>query len=190
MYKKKVLMAVLGTLLLLILLAWHPWGLLLYHGDGKFSDKLFFYPRYRVRFADVPLNEAGEHHFHFGGLPNQETTLMLYVKGPHADWKNENFLTHFPVTLEAKLTDGQGNIACQAIGRPAGGNRDGVWVLMSGLVAGYWHYRCTSVRVSPFKTYDLMIRVTDVGPQSRKTSTENEYPFPLHISHELPLTPE
>ena len=166
--RKTILLAVLGTLLLLILLAWRPWGLFLYYGDGKFSDELFFYPRYWVGFADIPLNEEGEHHFHFGGLPNEEMSLILYVKTDQANRGNENSLTHFPVTLEAKLTDGKGNVACHAIGRPADGSRDGIWVLMSGGETGYWHYQCNFVRVSSFTVYDLMIRVTDVGPQANR----------------------
>jgi hypothetical protein len=166
--KTKILLALLGASLLLILVVWRPWGLFLYHGDGKFSDELFFHPRYWVRFADIPLNEPSEHHFHFGGLPNEEMNLVLYVKGAHANGENTDSLTHFPVTLEVKLTDGKGNIACHATGRPANGNRDGVWVLMSGGETGYWHYQCTFVRMSPFRTYDLMIRVTDVGSQAGK----------------------
>jgi len=166
--KNKAPVAVLGTLLLLILLVWRPWGFLLYHGDGKFSDELFFHPRYWVRFPDISLNQPDEHHFRFGGLPSGEMNLVLYVKGAKPGSENRDSLTHLPVTLEAKLTDEKGNVACQATGRPADGNRDGIWVLMSGGETGYWHYQCTTVRVSPFKVYDLTIHVADVGPQTNE----------------------
>ena len=96
--------------------------------------------------------------------------LILYVRGEHAKWEDRESLTHFPVTIEARLSDGKGNVVCCfASGRPADGNRDGIWVLMSGHdEAGYWHYQCNGVRVSPFKTYDLMIRVADVGAGADK----------------------
>jgi hypothetical protein len=161
--KLKYVLAIVGTLLVLILIAWSPWSALLYHGDGKFSDELFFYPRYWVRFAEIPINEPGEHHFRFRGIPNEEVSLVLYVKGDLANWENRNSLVSFPANIEARLTDGNGNTVCHALGRPADANRDGVWVLMSGPgEAGYWHYQCNFVRVSVFKSYDLMIRVADV----------------------------
>jgi hypothetical protein len=161
----RYLAAILGTLLLLILIAWSPWSALLYQGDGKFSDELFFYPRYRVRFSEIALNEPSEHHFRFQGMPSEEMGLVLYVKGGLAKWDYRKFLLSFPATIEASLTDGKGRVACHAKGRPADGNMDGVWVLMSGPgEAGYWHYECNSVRISRFRTYDLMIRVTDVSP--------------------------
>jgi hypothetical protein len=41
-------------------------------------------------------------------------------------------------------------------------------VLMSGGETGYWHYQCNFVPVSSFRVYDLMIRLTDVGPQANR----------------------
>ena len=92
-------------------------------------------------------------------------SLILYVKADRPFWENRNFLTSFPATIEATLTDGSRDVVCFAYGRPADANRDGVWVLMSGqFEAGYWHYQCNFVRVSRFRSYDLMIRISDVGP--------------------------
>jgi hypothetical protein len=163
--KRNYLLAILGTLALLILIAWSPWSALFFRGDGKFSDELIFYPRYWVRFADIPLNEVGEHHFRFRGIPHEEMSLILYFKGITARWENRESLMNFQATIEAKLTDGQGKIACHASGRPADGNRDGIWILMSGPgEAGFWHHQCNFVPLSPFRSYDLMIRITDVGP--------------------------
>lgn len=94
-------------------------------------------------------------------------SLVLYVKGDRAKWVNRQSLVSLPVTIEAKLTDGKGNVVCHASGQPADANTDGVWVLMSGPgEAGYWHYQCNFVRVSPFKSYDLMIRVADVDSRA------------------------
>jgi hypothetical protein len=92
----KFVFAILGALLFLILIAWSPWSALLYHGDGKFSDGLFFYPRYWVSFAEIPLNEPSEHNFRFQGMPNEEMALILYVKREHGKWENQNSLVSFP----------------------------------------------------------------------------------------------
>jgi hypothetical protein len=40
-------------------------------------------------------------------------------------------------------------------------------MMSGGGEAGYWHYQCNDVRVSTFKTYDLMIRV-DASPGTEK----------------------
>jgi hypothetical protein len=124
-------LAILGIIPLLILVAWSPWSALLFHGDGKFSDELFSYPRYWVRFGDIPLNEAGEYHFRFRGLPYEDMGLILYVKGGYP-WANSEPLENLQATIEASLTDAKGNAACRASGRPAAGNRDGIWVVMWG----------------------------------------------------------
>jgi len=154
---------------MLILVAWSPWSGLLYRGDGKLSDNLFFYPRYRLKFAEIPLSEANEYHFHFKGAPHEEMGLVLYVKGGLADWDYRHSLVNFPASIDAKLTNGKGNVVCHASGRPADANSEGVWVLMSGPgVAGYWHYQCNGFRVSTLETYRLTIRVTNVGPQAEK----------------------
>jgi hypothetical protein len=167
--KLKYVLAISGTLIMLILVAWSPWSGLLYRGDGKLSDNLFFYPRYRLKFAEIPLSEANEYHFHFKGAPHEEMGLVLYVKGGLADWDYRHSLVNFPASIDAKLTNGKGNVVCHASGRPADANSEGVWVLMSGPgVAGYWHYQCNGFRVSTLETYRLTIRVTNVGPQAEK----------------------
>ena len=165
LYLVAALAAIPLLIFLLILIAWSPWSRFRYHGDGMFSDELFFYPRYHVRFADIPLNQTGERHFHFRGMPNEEMSLLLYIR--NSDVKTEadrEPLMNLPTTIEATLKDATGNVVCHALGRPADGNRDGIWVLMSGPgEAAYWHYQCNFVQVSPNKTYDLTVRVADVG---------------------------
>jgi hypothetical protein len=86
-------------------------------------------------------------------------------------------LTQFPATIEAQLTDGKGKVACRAVGKPADTNKDGVWVLMSAPgEAGYWHYGCNFVPVSTFRSYDLMIRVTEVGAKRQQSRRDtNSY---------------
>jgi hypothetical protein len=146
-----------------------PWSGLLYRGDGKLSDNLFFYPRYKLKFAEIPLNEAAEYHFHFKGAPDEDMALVLYVKGDLADHDSRHSLVNYPASIDARLTDGKGNVVCHASGRPADSNSDGVWVLMGGSgVAGYWHYRCNGFRIWTFGTYDLRIQVTEVGPHAEK----------------------
>jgi len=168
--KKLILAITFVSIALLILYVWSPWDALRYHGDGKFSDRGFFsYPRYLVTFSDISLDENSENHFHFRGLPNEEMSLMLYVKDKRIDgWADRSPLEHLPVTIEAVLTDDKGLVSCRALGRPASSNENGIWVLMSDGGAAYWHRKCNFVQVHRNRTYDLAIRVTDVGQSGEK----------------------
>jgi len=168
--KKRFLTIVSVIVALLIVGAWSPWVSLRYHGDGQFSDRGFFnYPRYLVTFSDVQLSQTSEHHFRFRGLPNEEMTLMLLVKDRRVDtWADSAPLANLQVTIEAVLADDQGHIACRAYGRPRPSNEDGIWVLTWGGTVAYWHHQCNFVQVHPNRIYDLVIRVTDVGPDVEK----------------------
>jgi hypothetical protein len=61
------------------------------------------------------------------------------------------------------LTDDKGHVACRAYGRPAPSNQDGNWILTWSGAASYWHYQCNSIQTRPERTYDLLIRVSDVS---------------------------
>jgi hypothetical protein len=163
--KKLFLTATIVILALSAIGAWSPWNSHRYHGDGQFSDRGFFsYPRYVVTFSDIQLNQNGEYHFHFRGLPNEEMTLMLYVKDRQVGtWTDSAPLANLQVTIEAVLTDDEGQIACRADGRPAPSNGEGTWVLTWGGDVAYWHHKCSFVHVYPNRGYDLVIRVKDVG---------------------------
>lgn len=169
MTRRKLVLGAICAISLLIILFWIPWAKLRYHGDGTFSEGLLFRPRYVVHFSDIPLYQSGEHHFHFRGLPSEEMTLVLYVKDSRVDTFADRVpLENLETTIEATLKDEKGNVACHALGRPGAGNRDGIWVLMSGGEAGYWHYQCNPIQVFPDRRYDLMIRISDVGAQVEK----------------------
>jgi hypothetical protein len=154
-----------ATVALLAFVAWSPWASFRYHGDGQFSDRGFFrYPRYIVSFSGLPLDHAGEHHFHFRGLPNEEMSLALNVKDRRVDtWAETTPLANLQVTIESVLTDDKGHVACRAYGRPAPSNQDGNWILTWSGAASYWHYQCNSIQTRPERTYDLLIRVSDVS---------------------------
>jgi hypothetical protein len=168
--KKLLLTVVIVALALLALGAWSPWVPLRYQGDGKLSDRGFFsYPRYLVTFSDIQLSQTGEYHFHFRGLPNEEMTLMLYVKNVRVDtWADSAPLTNLQVNIEALLTDDKGHLACRAEGSPAPSNGEENWVLTFGGDAAYWHHRCNFVQVYPGRAYDLVIRVKNAGQAVKK----------------------
>ena len=71
---------------------------------------------------------------------------------------------------DASLTDDHGKETCHGSGQPDPGNRDGMWVLMSGGESGYWHWQCTHVRVHPNVSYTLVIRVTSAAQRTRRLS--------------------
>ena len=156
--KKLVLGITLGVFGALALIAWSPWSALRFRGDGKFSDGGFFsYPRYVLTFPDMPLYESGERRFHFHGLPDEEMSLLLYVKGSSGSEEERSRQTKLPTSIEAVLTDSHGKQICNATGRPADGNEDGIWVLRSGEGAAYWHWRCDDLQINSNYYYNLVI---------------------------------
>jgi hypothetical protein len=119
--------------------AWSPWDSFRYHGEGEYPDRGFFAnPRYVATFSGISLNEVSEHHFHFRGLPNEEMSLILCVNDRLAHTSAEREpLEHLKTTIEVSLTDDHGREACHDSGQPGSGERDGMWVLMSGGESGY-----------------------------------------------------
>lgn len=167
--RKAFLTATLGIVAFLILFAWSPWNAWRYRGDGRFSDRGFFaYPRYVVTLVDIPLSESGERRFHLHGLPTEEMTLLLYVKGSSGSMEERPRLTRVPVTIEAELTDSRGRGVCHASGRPKDSNEDGIWVLTSAAEAAYWHWQCNHVQLHSNETYNLVIRVVSTGQAVEK----------------------
>jgi hypothetical protein len=170
MSRKKLLFTItFGAIGALVLIAWSPWSTLRYGGDGSFSDHGFFsYPRYVLTFPAMPLYESGERRFHFQGLPNEEMTLVLRVNGSSGSLEERSRLTKLPVSIDAVLTDSHGKQVCNATGRPADSNEDGIWVLMSGADAAYWHWQCNHIQIHPNESYNLLIRAVSATPSDQK----------------------
>jgi hypothetical protein len=141
--KKLILTVTLGVLALLIFSMWSPWNSFRYHGDGKFSDGGFFsYPRYVVTFADIPLYETSQNTFHFRGLPNDEMTLILFVKDKSANTDGDRRpLEQLKTRIDATLTGDRGKEACH----------------------GYW--QCNNIAVHSNTAYTLVIKVTGADPK-------------------------
>lgn len=160
----RLLVAAIGVFALL--LTWAECARLRYHGDGRLSGPHLLRPRYTDSFPDVPLDKEGTYDFHFRGIPEEEMTLILYIKG-NADLsfdERRSFET-LGTTIDASLTDDRGNVACHVSGRPS----DGIWVLQGPPEAGYFGLRqCHPVRVYPNRSYDLAIQVRDVEPHGKE----------------------
>jgi len=167
--KNFLLTASVGIFVLLCLIVWSPWNVWRYRGDAKFSDGGFFsYPRYVLTFPDIPLYEGGEYRFRLQRLPSEEMTLMLYVKNSSGSEEERPRLTSLPTSIEAVLTDSHRKDVCHASGRPEDSNKDGIWVLMSGAEAAYWHWQCTRVPIHSNESYNLVLRVTIVDQTAEK----------------------
>ncbi len=165
--KQRLLKITFVAVALLLLWVWKPWASLRFRGDGRFSDAGFFsYPRYQITFSDIPLNTTSEHHFRFWGLPKEHMQLVFYAKDNRLDKRADRpppDLTE--LTIESLLTDDKGYVACRVSGHPTTSNgEDGIWGIVSGGGAAYSVSDCNFVQVHPYRTYDLAIRVTNVGP--------------------------
>jgi hypothetical protein len=148
---------------------WSPWAKYRYHGDGTFTDSGFFsYPRYHARFSSITLSKAEEHRYHFRGLPNEEMTLLLSTDRDVAyESKQWHELTSLQTSIEAVLRDGHGHEVCNAEGTPEDSNKDGVWVLTSGVGTAYWwHSHCNHVQLRPSESYELVVRIKIIDPRS------------------------
>lgn len=167
--KKLLLAGLIGIGIILCLIAWSPWNSWRYRGDAKFSDGGFFaYPRYVLTFSEMPLYKDGEYQFRFKGVPSEEMTLMLYVKGSDGRMAERPRLTNLPASIDAALTDTHGKHVCRASGRPKDSNEDGIWVLMSGAEAAYWHWQCNDILMRSNESYNLVIRVSSAGQAAEK----------------------
>jgi hypothetical protein len=168
--KRRRWLALGGALFLFLFVwMWIPWAKYRYRGDGTFTDSGFFsYPRYHVSFSRITLSKAGEYRYHFRGLPNEEMTLLLStdrdVPYESQRWRE---LTSLQTSIEVVLRDGQGHEVCNAEGTPEGSNRDGVWVLTTGVGTAYWwHWRCNHFQLLPSESYELDVRIKIVDARS------------------------
>src|SRR5690349_14511609 len=137
--KRSTLIAIcFAASLLLLLFLLDGWPALRFRGDGRFTGGPVF--GYKIAMQGIPFYTAKEYTFRCHGVPTEDMSLQLYAEGKSGDDRNE--LTHLGTTIDARLTDGNGKIICQAIGLPHDGQDDNNWVLMSGSdVAAFWHKR-------------------------------------------------
>jgi hypothetical protein len=95
-------------------------------------------------------------------------TLILYVKNSSGSMVERPQLTSLPTSIDAVLTDSHGKDVCRASGRPKDSNEDGIWVLMSGAEAGYWHWQCNHVPIHSNESYNLVLQVTSSNQTAEK----------------------
>jgi|SRR5579859_4606690 len=112
-----------------------------------------------------PLDQPGEHVFHFRQAQNGEMTLLLHVEG--AGEQNRSELTGLRTILGVTLVDSVGQIVCQAVGSPKEGISTDSWVLgTSRGEAAFWHRGCSEVKLKRHKYYTLTVRLRDVDPNT------------------------
>jgi len=165
-----LVLAVVGVGLLALC---QPWAKFLYHGDGSFSDLTVLHrPRYLIRFDEIPISQTGNYQYHFRGLPHEELTLVLHVKGRDAVTDEE--LKSLQAAIETVLQDSHGTDVCKSsrlLSRtsPELNSQDSVWVL-SGVAQDrmFWHWQCHNFQAHSRESYELTIRVTRADPHGEK----------------------
>lgn len=157
---KRLLFIVAGILILLLAADEYP--ALRFRGDGKFSGGPVF--GYRISMRAIPFYKSGEYVFRFSGLPKQEMSLQLYVKGQSGDDRAE--LTHLGTTLDANLIDQNGRTVCQATGMVRDGQNERIWILMSDGEAAFWHWNCVHLPLKPSDSYTLTLRISNIDPKT------------------------
>lgn len=121
---------------------------------------LLSYPRYQARLGKVPMNTEGIYSYEFAGLPAAEMSLQLYVQGRK---KSDRYgLDGLDTQLEAKISNAQGDILCQASGAPSG-SESAKWSLSYGdSDTAIWHGDCLKLSFHQNQDYRLKLSVSDV----------------------------
>lgn len=114
-----------------------------------------------------PLDQSGDHVFHFRQARSGRMTLLLSVEGSTGEKRQE--LTHLRLTIETLLTDHNGRTVCHAIGSPSDGMSNDHWVVGMGHgEAAFWHRGCTEIKLKRSESYTLTVRLRDVDPKTPK----------------------
>lgn len=115
-----------------------------------------------------PLDQPGEHVFHFRQGQNGEMTLLLEVEGSRRGEQDRQELTHLGLTIEVALVNRKGHTVCHAVGSPADGMSTDNWVVRTGHgEAAFWHNGCAEVKLQRSE-YTLTVRLRDVDPKTPK----------------------
>lgn len=116
-----------------------------------------------------PLDQPGEHVFHFRQAQKGEMTLLLEVEGPRHGERDRQELTHLRMTVEVTLLNHAGRTVCQAVGSPGDGVSTDKWVLRTSRgEAAFWHRSCAEIKLKRSESYTLTVRLRDVDPKTPK----------------------
>lgn len=115
-----------------------------------------------------PLDQPGEHVFHFRQAHKGEMTLLLEVEGSRHGEQDRQELTHLGLTIEVTLTDHNGRIVCHAIGSPGDGMSNDHWVVSMGHGEAFWHRGCAEIKLKRSGSYTLSVGLRDVDPKTPK----------------------
>jgi hypothetical protein len=116
-----------------------------------------------------PLDQPGEHVFHFRQAQKGEMTLLLEVEGSRHGERNREELSHLALTIEVTLVNREGHTVCHATGTPSGGMSDDHWVVRMGHgEAAFWHRGCAEIKLKRSESYTLTVGLRDVDPETPK----------------------
>jgi hypothetical protein len=115
-----------------------------------------------------PLDQPGDHVFHFRQARGGEMTLLLEVEGRRGE-RDRQELTHLVMTIEVSLVDHNGHTVCHAAGSPTDGVTNDRWVVKASHDdAAFWHRGCAEVKLKRSESYTLTIHLRDVDPKTPK----------------------
>ncbi len=122
-----------------------------------------------TQLQSFPLDQPGEHIFHFRQAQKGEMTLLLEVEGSRHGEQDRQELAHLGLTIEVTLTNHNGRTVCHAIGSPGDGMSNDHWVVTtSGGEAAFWHRGCAEIKLKRSESYTLSVRLQDVDPKTPK----------------------
>jgi hypothetical protein len=158
--KKKLAIAIIGVLALLVLLGLaNSWFTPTFKGGELTQGSLFSYPRYHGRLPTMDLGKNGRYSAIFSGFPVRDASIELEL--PHKTIKDFHQLTSLDSTLSLRIEDARGKTVCNASGQlnqisniehhwVSTGNDDFVWLGNSD---------CADFKLSSRDAYTLTVAV-------------------------------
>lgn len=134
-----------------------------YKGDGKLETGFIFYPKFRVTFPKIPLNESIKRTFTFKNTPNYEFILRFGILRNDNEYEidNEKFkllweaLNKAQIEIEVNLTNS--SLTLKSVG-PVSLTKN--WVLAAfGKEYYFWHKELNKLRLKSSDEYKLEINV-------------------------------
>jgi hypothetical protein len=115
-----------------------------------------------------PLDQPGEHVFHFRQAEKGEMTLLLKIEGATGEPDRQE-LTHLRTTVEVTLLNHAGHTVCRAVGSSTDGVSADNWVLRTSRgEAAFWHRGCAEIKLKRSESYTLTVSLRDVDPKTPK----------------------
>ena len=139
-----------------------------YQGDGSIHDSgVVSFPRFRVEFPSMALNQPATRSFTFRRFPGNPATVFIQTPTEPAPEAIERLMT----SVAIRITNQDGLVVCSGTGFPAGRDGDRLVVTSGDRGAlGLWHRGCVDVSVASCDPCTLEVSIANIDPATASMS--------------------